>query len=216
MRRALIVLFAATTLCSGTFAQNQGFKFSNEDNADQQREAETQANVQAILASPCRSKIKNQKVMVLIGESHNGYIQAKQSAYGGPFDALNARLQRLGLKTVTQAQIKAQVAQAEIDAYFKNDADAALSASKRLSAQYILRGLISTETAYNRIVRVNQVNIRMNFTLTDAGGRTLAQASAENASYAGMDTSGMALTLINEKADEVVAQLYGDYCRIGG
>ena len=215
MRYALIVLFAAAALCSEAFAQ-QGFKFSNEDNADQQREAETQANVQAILASPCRSKIKNQKIMVLIGESHNGYVQAKQSVYGGPFDALNARLQRLGLKTVTQAQIKAQVAQAEIDAYFKNDADAALSASKRLSAQYILRGLISTETAYNRIVRVNQVNIRMNFTLTDASGRTLAQASAENASYAGMDTSGMALTLINEKADEVVAQLYSDYCRIGG
>jgi hypothetical protein len=216
MRRALIVLFAAATLCGGAVAQNQGFKFSNEDNAEQQREAETQARVQAILASPCRNKIKNQKVMVLIGESHNGYVQAVQSSYGGPFEALNTRLQRVGLKTVTQAQIKAQVAQAEIDAYFKNDPDAALSASKRLSAQYILRGLISTETAYNRIVRVNQVNIRMNFTLTDAGGRTLAQASAENASYAGMDTAGMALTLINEKADEVVAQLYGDYCRVGG
>ena len=215
MRHALIVLIAVAALCTEAFAQ-QGFKFSNEDNVDQQREAATQANVQAILSSPCRSKIKNQKIMVLIGESHNGYIQSKQSVYGGPFDALNARLQRLGLKTVTQAQIKAQVAQAEIDAYFKNDADAALSASKRLSAQYVLRGLISTETAYNRIVRVNQVNIRMNFTLTDASGRTLAQANAENASYAGMDTSGMALTLINEKADEVVAQLYSDYCRIGG
>ena len=79
-----------------------------------------------------------------------------------------------------------------------------------------MRGLISTETAYNRIVRVNQVSIRMNFTLTDANGRTLAEASAENASYAGMDTAGMALTLVNEKADEVVAQLYGDYCRVGG
>lgn len=216
MRHALIVLFAAATLCGSALAQNQGFKFSNEDTADQQREAETQARVQAILSSPCRSKIKNQKVMVLIGESHNGYVKANQSAYGGPFDALNARLQRVGLKTVTQGQIKAQVAQAEIDAYFKNDQDAALSASKRLAAQYILRGLISTETAYNRIVRVNQVHIRMNFTLTDAGGRTLAQASAENASYAGMDTAGLALTLINEKADEVVAQLYGDYCRVGG
>nr|WP_315488500.1 hypothetical protein [uncultured Rhodoferax sp.] len=215
MRHALIALFAAATLFSGgSFAQ--GFKFSNEDTADQQREAETQARVQAILASPCRSKIKNQKIMVLIGESHNGYVKANQSAYGGPFDALNARLQRVGLKTVTQAQIKAQVAQAEIDAYFKNDPDAALSASKRLAAQYVLRGLISTETAYNRIVRVNQVSIRMNFTLTDASGRTLAEASAENASYAGMDTAGMALTLINEKADEVVAQLYGDYCRVGG
>lgn len=215
MRHALIVLFAAASLCSGA-ALAQGFKFSNEDTADQQREAETQARVQAILASPCRSKIKNQKVMVLIGESRNGYVQAAQSSYGGHFEALNTRLQRVGLKTVTQAQIKAQIAQAEIDAYFKNDPDAALSASKRLSAQYILRGLISSETAYNRIVRVNQVNIRMNFTLTDASGRTLAQASAENASYAGMDTSGMALTLINEKADEVVAQLYGDYCRVGG
>lgn len=216
MRHALIVLFAAATLCGSALAQNQGFKFSNEDTADQQSEAETQARVQAILSSPCRSKIKNQKVMVLIGESHNGYVKANQSAYGGPFDALNARLQRVGLKTVTQGQIKAQVAQAEIDAYFKNDPDAALSASKRLAAQYILRGLISTETAYNRIVRVNQVHIRMNFTLTDASGRTLAQASAENASYAGMDTAGLALTLVNEKADEVVAQLYGDYCRVGG
>jgi hypothetical protein len=215
MRHALIALFAVATLCGGGLAQAQGFKFSNEDKADEQREAETQARVQAILASPCRSKIKNQKVMVLIGESRNGYIQAAQSSYGGHFDALNARLQRVGLKTVTQAQIKAQVAQAEIDAYFKNDPDAALSASKRLAAQYILRGLISSETGYNRIVRVNQVNIRMNFTLTDASGRTVAQASAENASYAGTDTSGMALTLINEKADEVVAQLYGDYCRIG-
>lgn len=215
MRHALIVLLAAATLVGGTLAHAQGFKFSDEDTSDQQEEAETQARVQAILASPCRSKIKNQKVMVLIGESRNGYIQAAQSNYGGPFDALNARLQRIGLKTVTQGQIKAQVAQAEIDAYFKNDPDAALSASKRLSAQYVLRGLISTETAYNRIVRVNQVNIRMNFTLTDAGGRTVAQATAENASYAGMDTSGMALTLINEKADEVVAQLYSDYCRLG-
>ena len=34
--------------------------------------------------------------------------------------------------------------------------------------------MAETKTAYNRIVRVNQVSIRMNFTLTDASGRTLA------------------------------------------
>jgi len=214
MRHALIVLFASLALCGGALAQ--GFKFSNEDNADKAQEAERQARVQALLASPCRAKIKNQKIMVLIGESHNGYVQAAQSSYGGHFDALNARLQALGLKTVTQAQIKAQVAQAEIDAYFKNDPDAALSASKRLAAQYILRGLISSETNYNPMVRVNQVSIHMAFTLTGANGKTLSQTSAENASYAGVDTSGMALTLINEKADEVVAQLYSDYCRMAG
>jgi hypothetical protein len=214
MRHTLIVLLAGIAMCSGAMAQS--FKFSNDDNAEKALEAEQQAKVQALLASPCRAKIKNQKIMVLIGESRDGYLQTSQSSYSGHFDALNARLQGLGLKTVTQAQIKAQIAQAEIDAYFKNNPDAALSASKRLSAQYILRGLISSQAGYNTIVRVNQVSIRMAFTLTDANGRILSQTSAENASYAGVDTSGMALTLINEKADEVVAQLYSDYCRVGG
>jgi hypothetical protein len=214
MRHTLIVLLATVAMCGGALAQ--GFKFSNEDNADKAREAEQQAKVQALLASPCRAKIKNQKIMVLIGESRDGYLQAAQASYSGHFDALNARLQGLGLKTYTQAQITAQIAQAEIDAYFKNNPDAALSASKRLSAQYILRGLITSQAGYNTFVRVNQVSIRMAFTLTDANGRILSQASADNASYAGSDTSAMALTLINEKADEVVAQLYSAYCRLGG
>ncbi len=214
MRHIVIVLLTSITLCGA--AWSQGFKFSNEDENTRAQDAQRQAHVDAMLSTPCRSKIKNQKIMVLIGESRNGEVQSAQASYSGHFDALNARLQSLGLKTVTQAQIKAQVAQAEIDAYFKNDPDAALSASKRLAAQYILRGLISSETRYNAMVRVNQVTIRMDFTLTDARGRVLSQSQAENASYAGADTSGMALTLIGEKADEVVAQLYSDYCRATG
>ncbi|MCZ7653744.1 MAG: hypothetical protein M5R42_04840 [Rhodocyclaceae bacterium] len=35
-------------------------------------------------------------------------------------------------------------------------------------------------------------------------------------SYSGTDTLGMALTLVNEQADEVVAKLYNDYCRNAG
>ena len=108
------------------------------------------------------------------------------------------------------------MAQAEIDAYFKNDPDAAISASRHLAAQYILRGLITSQTSRNLAVNVNQVNVSMNFTLTGANGRMISQASAENASYAGSDTAGMALTLINERADELVATLYSDYCQKSG
>lgn len=214
MRPTLLPVFVALILNGSHLAH--GFSFSQEEDAEQAQEAEQNARVQSLLASPCRAKIKNQKIMVLIGEERNGLVQAAQSSYSSHFNALNTRLQSLGLKTYTQAQIKAQVAQAEIDAYFRNDPDAALSASRRLAAQYILRGIISSQTSYNSIVRVNQVAIRMNFTLTGANGRIISQASAENASYAGADTSGMALTLINEKADAVVAQLYSDYCRSAG
>ena len=205
---------AALVLAGGAHAQ--GFKFSNEDQADKAQEAQRQAKVQSLLATPCRDKIKNQKIMVLIGEERNGVITAKQAAYSTHVEAINQRLRGLGLRTYTQEEIRKQVAQAEIDAYFKNDPDAAISASRRLSAQYILRGLIASQASRNAIVNVNQVSVNMNFTLTGANGKMISQTGATNESYAGRDTSGMALTLINERADEVVAQLYNDYCQKAG
>jgi hypothetical protein len=212
-----IRLVTAVFLCAFVGAgYAQGFKFSNEDNSDKAAEAERQAKIDAMLATPCRDKIKNQKIMVLIGENQNGAIVAKQAAYGSHFDAINNRLRALGLRTYTQEEIRKQVAQAEIDAYFKNNPDAAISASKRLAAQYILRGVIDTQMMRNAVVNVNQVIIRLDFTLTGANGRMISEASAKNESYAGRDVLGMALTLINERADEVVAQLYSDYCRKAG
>ena len=211
-------LFIASTTAALTTApvQAQGFKFSDVDNSGKAADAEHRAKVDAMLATPCRDKIRNQKIVVLIGESRNGAVQASQAGFSPHFDAVNTRLQAVGLKTYTQAQIKAQVAQAEIDAYFKNNPDAAISASKRLAAQYILRGLISTQAGRNLAVNVNQVNVSMQLTLTGANGKMISQANADNASYAGHDTAGMALTLINERADELVAKLYSDYCQQAG
>jgi hypothetical protein len=214
MRIFLIALFAWSAVMSAGHASD--FSFSNADPTDDVQQAESQARVAALLLIPCRNKIKNQKILVLIGESQNGRIRATQSAFSPHFDAINSRLRSLGLRTYTQAQIRQQVAQAEIDAYFKNDPDAAISASRRMAAHYILKGLISTHASVNPMVNVNQVSIRMDFTLTGANGRMISQASAENASYAGQDTSGMALTLVNERADELVAYLYSDYCQNAG
>ena len=65
----------------------------------------------------------------------------------------------------------------------------------------------------NAIINVNQVSVNLDFTLSDASGRPVSTAAADGRSYAGSDVSGMALTLIEERADEVVARLYSDYCR---
>jgi len=210
------LLLGLALAASPLHAQQQPFKFSNEDQAEKAKEAERQDKVRAQLQTPCRNKIKDQKIMVLIGENRGGRINATQQAFGPHFDAINARLRGLGLRTYTQAQITAQVAQAEMDAYFKNDPDAAISASKRLAAQYILRGLITATAERNAIINVNEVTVSMNFTLTGADGRMISQANARNESFAGADIPGMALTLINERADDVVAQLYSDYCRAAG
>jgi hypothetical protein len=205
---------------SGAFG-GQGFSFSKEDEAAKaQTQAQAQARGQAILeqlATPCRPQLKGKKIMLMIGERvSGGGISAQQSNYGLHFQAINQRLRSLGLQTYTPEEIKRQIAQAEIDAYFKGNPDAALSASRRLGASFVLRGLITAEARVNPVIRVNEVTVDMAFALSEASGRLISNAAAEGGSYAGSDVRSTAARLINEQADEVVAQLYSDYCSKGG
>ena len=210
------MFFLLVPLATGP-SSAQGFKFSQPDDSDKVEEAARQQRIAEQLSTPCRADLKGKKIMVVIGEVQaNGWIAAQQQNYGPHFQAINSRLRSLGLTTYTPEEIRRQIAQAEIDAYFRNDPDAALSAAKRLGASFVLRGLISSQAVVNPIVRVNQVSINMGFTLTGANGRTISDTQASSSSYSGMDVSGMALTLVNEQADEVVAKLYADYCRNAG
>ncbi len=217
VNRIIAMLALLAPLAAAPVFAAEGFKFSNPDPIDEQERAAKDASVARIadqLSTPCRQKLKDKKIMVMIGERQsNGMIYAEQQNYGAHFDAINQRLRYLGLRTFTPDEIRRQIAQAEIDAYFRNDPDAALSASKRLGASFILRGLISSQASVNRMIPVNQVFIDMDFTLTGNDGRVISDAQANTGSYAGANVSKMALTLVNEKSDEVVAKLYSDYCR---
>jgi len=205
---ALLALLAAGPVAA------EGFSFSQPDDSDRLEQEARQNRIAEQLSTPCRAELKNKKIMVVIGElQSNGIVAAQQQNYGPHFQAINARLRALGLRTYTPEEIRSQIAQAEIDAYFKNDPDAALSASKRLGANFVLRGLISSQATKNPMMNVNQVSINMNFALYGSNGRVISDTEASNASYSGADVSRMALTLVNEKADEVVAALYADYCR---
>lgn len=213
--RRVGVTLCALALWPGA-ALAQGFKFEKDPGAQQRaaEEAARGARVAENLSTPCREAIRNKKIAVIIGEEQsNGVVLARQENYGPHFQLINGRLQALGLRTYTPEEIRKQIAQAEIDAYFKNNPDAALSASKRLGANFVLRGLITSQATYNAIVRVNQVSVGMGFTLAAADGRTVANAAASAASYAGPDVRAMAVTLLNEQADEVVSRLYSEYCR---
>src|ERR1700688_5004878 len=216
LRRALAILVTLASLATGP-ALAEGFKFGQPDESDRIEQEAREARIADQLSTPCRAGIKDKKIMVVIGERQsNGVIAAQQQNYGRHFQAINSRLRSLGLKTYTPEEIRRQIAQAEIDAYFRNDPDAALAASKRLGANFVLRGLISSQATVNPMMAVNQVSVNMKFTLYDSGGRLISDTEASSSSYAGADVGRMALTLVNEKADEAVATLYADYCRNAG
>jgi hypothetical protein len=214
---ALAVLALPALLASAPLGAQQGFSFSQPDDSARQQEQARQERIAAQLSTPCRAELRNKKIMVLIGEVlSDGTYATQQQNYGPHFDAINSRLRALGLRTYTPEEIRRQIAQAEIDAYFRNDPDAALAASKRLGASFVLRGLISLQATRNPMMAVNQVSVNMSFTLSGSNGKLISETAAETASYAGADVRRMALTLVNEKADEVVATLYSDYCRNAG
>ena len=217
MRRSNLLLAVPYALIFALACGNaQAFKFSEEE---EKSKAEDQARGQRIgqlVSAPCKQQLKNQKIMLVIAERTSNGFNTTQSRYGPHFQAINHRLRALGLKTYTQEEIRAQIAQAELEAHFRNDPDAAINASKKLGASFILRGLITTQTGINPVLKINEVAVHMGFTLVSSGGKTISSVAAKADSYSGTDTLGMALTLVNEQADEVVAKLYNDYCRAAG
>jgi len=214
---ALATLIVLIALASGPALATPGYKFGQEDEADRAEQEARQARIADQLSTPCRASLKDRKIMVVIGvRQSNGYIAAQQQNYGPHFQAINSRLRALGLRTYTPEEIRRQIAQAEIDAYFRNDPDAMLNASKRLGASFVLRGLVSSQATVNPMMNVNQVSVNMKFTLYGADGRFISDKEATSGSYAGANVERMALTLVNENADEVVAALYADYCRNAG
>lgn len=209
--RLLIMCLSMACATHPAFA----FRFSEEEDKSRAEDAAKANRIGQLVSVPCKQQLKGQKIMVVIAEHTSSGFNTTQSRYGPHFQAINHRLRALGLKTYTQDEIRRQIAQAEIEAHFRNDPDAAINASKKLGANFVLRGLITTQTGINPVLKINEVAINMGFTLVAASGKTISSVTARADSYSGTDTLGMALTLVNEQADEVVAQLYNDYCRAG-
>lgn len=192
------------------------FKFSDEEEKEARARAVRRETVRQLMSVPCQRSIRGKKVAVIIGEKHSGGgLSVNQSNYGVLFEIINARLRNVGLRTCTQEEITGQIARAEIEAYMRNDPDAALSAASRLGAQFIIRGIISSRSRVNPVLGINEVFVDMSFTLTQSSGRSIGGARASGDSYAGSDTLSVAASIVEDQADEVVAKLYHDFCTRG-
>lgn len=203
---------AAISLAIGIAAtQSQAFSFADEEAKDR-TSVTPKGQGGPVVSAACKDRLVNERVMVLVAERGNNGFNADQGRYGMHFQGINRRLQKYGMRTMSQEEIRKQVAQAEIDAHFNNDPDAALQAARKHGASLTLRGVISSRHAINPVLRIPEVYISIGFSLVGSDGRHIAEASARSESYSGTDTVGMAATLINEQAEGVVRRLLSGYC----
>jgi hypothetical protein len=202
----LVCIFVPSAAFSFSFSEQE----EKEAQEEQQAQIKTQQKIDHLLSVPCQNQLKQKKIAVIIGQEDS------RADYDLLFMEVNAKLQELGLKTYSQKEITAQIAQAEMDAFLSNDMDAAANAATKLKANFMLRGLIQSRTRVNKVVGINEVSISMVFTLIDNAGRIISNVTAHGESYSGQDTFMAALALVKEKSGLVVAQLYNDYCQSSG
>lgn len=188
------------------------FSFSEEAGKDAAARQSKQASISSMLSEPCRKSIKGQTIALMIAEKQQGLQNVNSSNQGVLFEALYSRLRAIGLNTIPQQSITSRIARAEAEAILNNDPDAAMAASKKLGAGFILRGVISARSGANKMVRANDVAVDIMLTLSDGSGRTISSVRASGQSWAGSDVTGAALSVLDDQADELVARLYSDFC----
>lgn len=212
--RPFLCLIVAAAILAGpgvVRADQDQFHFPQPNSTSDQPDAAL-----PVVSDACRSRLKSRRILFLVAEQQGDQWLTAQDQFQPLLQIIDNRLRSLGFMIYTQQQIKASIAQAEIDAYFKNDPDAALAASKKLGADFVLRGAISSRAGVNAVVQVNEVAVNIDMTLSGVDGRTLSQVGAHTDSYSGSDTLRTAVALVNEQADRLVAQLATDYCEHSG
>ena len=213
--RRLVLFFALAVFVVGLPSKGVCFSFSEEAQKEASAKRAGAARNRALLAEPCKARIKGQKIALLIAEKHQGLVRVNASNQGDLFELLNERLRRVGLSTITQQEINARVARAEAEAVLNNDPDAAMAAAQKLGAAFILKGLISARSGANKMVRANDVAVTISLTLSDSSGRVISQVRASGQSWAGSDVIGAAMSVLEDEADSLVARLYSDFCARG-
>jgi hypothetical protein len=189
------------------------FSFSEYEREDA---STTDSGAKVFLADlRCPQSLKRSRIATMIGEDHRDDRTGRDGFYGSLVDDLNHGFRQLGLKTYTSAEINAQVARAEQEAFLNNDPDAAISAADRLSADFMLKGIISTRARVNRVVNVEEVFVTINLALYNRSGRQISSARASETAFSDADVTATIQKLVKNQSSDITYQLFRDYCKGG-
>ncbi|WP_457577870.1 hypothetical protein [Desulfomarina sp.] len=219
----LLFLFFTAISYSFTFSEYEKQENDSRKNATSDR--------QLLSTLSCPTSLAGKKIATMIGEQHRddyrGYLGTvitigepdwdrrfgtKNQVYGPLMAQLNQGFTELGLKTYTNAEINNQIARAEQEAFLNNDTEGALTAAKRLRADFLVKGIISTRTQTNKVIKIEEVFVTISLTLYDKNGTQLSTAQVKKAVFSDTDTLGTVQSLVKEQSYAIVYQLFKDYC----
>lgn len=85
-------------------------------------------------------------------------------------------------------------------------------AANKGGADLVVRGRIVGSQGVNRALGINEVDLTADFTLLLNNGNAVSATTAYGSSFAGSNRQQAMRTLWDEKSEEVIGRLFGDYC----
>ncbi|MFN2355823.1 MAG: hypothetical protein ABR512_15040 [Desulfopila sp.] len=172
----------------------------------------------------CPESLTSSRIVSMIGEMHRGkrYVYrghwrglfiSEESVYGRLIEKLNHGFEQLGLTTYTNDEINEQIAREEQEAFLNNDLEAAMTAADRLQADYMLKGIISTHTQTNRMVKVDEVFVVIDLTLYAGDGTQLSTARVREVTFSDADIAATVQDIVNKQASRITYELFAQYCK---
>lgn len=223
-------------LCLSAPVPSRSFSFSEQEQQDAAEESSPQGKA-SLNHLNCPKSLRSAKIATMIGEIHRSggggrgffygsflpanapdwdhHSTTNRSVYGNLVDELNSGFQQLGLKTYTAAEINEHIARAEQEAILNNNPDAAIAAAERLSASFVLKGVISTRSQLNRVINVDEVFVTINLLLVDRQGRQIASAQINETTFSDADVLNTIQNLVKKQSNAITYRLFKDYCQGG-
>jgi len=194
------------------------FSFSEAEQQEaqtEQRSVEAEQNeIADLLATPCSRQLKNRTCAFVLTQEHDqGFRLRNSSQDQAIYSVINAKLGKLGLRTLTPQQITARIAAAETEAFLSNDMDSAASAAQRLRATFFIKAQVITKQTRNPVLGIDEISINLLFKLSDESGKTLSDILISDTVFSDSNVTATLLQLVKQQGEKAVARLYRDFCR---
>lgn len=162
----------------------------------------------------CLNHLADQKIAILFTERLlDGRVDVRQQRYAGVFPIVARAFQGLGLTVSTQEEIDAKIAQEQIEAIgLRNDSRAAITAARRLGANFVLRTHIDSVQRRHARINVEIVSTSLAFSLSGSNGAVYGTVHQAAQSYSGRDGTPIIRDLVSENASVSARRLLAQYC----
>lgn len=85
-------------------------------------------------------------------------------------------------------------------------------AKDKAGADFVVRGKVTGTQGVNRVLGIHEIDLTADFTLLLKNGNAVSSTSVYGSSFAGSNRQQTIRALWDEKSEEVVGRLFGDYC----